>query len=296
MAMVIQEMFDSRRVFLAKDSERGVLEFVGYGTDDDAESRTAFVAAIPATFTFFVHPLTLLDFTHWTLGGKLWRATANYGPDPAPLFPAVGIVGPPIPVEPAPEYDEPLGPDYSFDFVGGTEHVTQSRRTISATGRNGRIPPNAMGAIGVTADNRVNGCERTSPNKEWSRTVTFQSITMQYIQTVAAMVGCTNNAQFYGKPPLSQVFVGGTAQTDDTSRARVTFKFLHRPNLTNIVICPGLTVPSKKGSEYLWVSYKPASGPDRVGAGANANTMQPDAAYVERIVDAVDFGQLRIGA
>ncbi|WP_439624060.1 hypothetical protein [Gemmata sp.] len=292
MAITIQEMFDSRHWTYSKDREQGVLEFVGYGTDDDAESRTAFDAAIPAAFTFKTNPLTRLDFTHWTLGGKFWRATANYGPDAAPLYPAVGIVGPPTPVAAAPGPNDPLGPEYSFDFTGVTEKITQSKETTGRYLRDGdgtgTDAPDYKGAIGVTRDG-VEGCERISPNLEWSRTVTFQSVTLAYIDVVKAMVGSTNHAAFYGKPARSQVFMGGNCQIDDTRRAKVTFKFLDRPNLTNVVICPGLTVSIKNGSEYLWCSYSPAV--DR-----NKFVRQPDAAYVERVCDAVDFGLLGIGA
>jgi hypothetical protein len=130
-----------------------------------------------------------------------------------------------------------------------------------------------------------------SPNLVWSRTVTFASVTTEYIDLVTSLVGTTNDATFYNKPAKSQVFLGGNCQTDDTFKAKVTFKFLSRPNLTNIEICttPGdLTVPAKNGSEYLWVSYK------RVDTN-NKLFKQPDAAYVEKIYDAADWSQLRIG-
>lgn len=289
MALTIREMFDSRRWNPAKDRETGVLEFVGYGTDDDAEARAAFDAAIPATFTPFLFPLTRLSFDLWTLGGKFWRATAPYGPDPAPLLPAVGIAGPPAPVLGVPTENQALGPDYSFDFTGVTEKITQSKATVSATKRGGGAAPDTKGAIGVTADGQVQGCERISPNQEWSKSVTFGCITLAYIKSVSALVGNTNISPFYTFPAGSLIFMGDTAQTDDTYRAKVTFKFLHVPNATSVVICSDLVVAVKRGADYLWVSYKS-------GFDANRPVQVPDAAYVERIVDDVDFSLLGIRA
>lgn len=288
MAFEVQEAKRSRRVVLAKDTETATLEFVGYGTDDDAAARSGFAAAAPATFVALANPLVRLDLDVSTLGGLFWTAIAHYGPDPAPLYPPVGILGPPSPVSAAPGPTEPLGPDYSFDFTGVTERITQAKETISRTKRGGGAAPDTQGAIQVTADGKVEGCERISPNLEWSRTVTFESITFEYIKDVAALVGSVNNATFYNQPAGSVLLIGGNAQTDDTRKAKVTFKFLNRPNRTNIDICTDLQVPAKKGHEYLWVSYKRVQD-------ANNLTRQPDAAYVERIYDTADFASLRIG-
>lgn len=292
MPFTITERFDSRRHVYSKDREHGIMEFTGFGTDDDAVARAAFNATIPTVFTFMANPLTRLDFETWTLGGLFWRAVANFGPDTAPVYPAVGIPGPPTPVVAAPNPNAPLGADFAFDFTGVPERITQSKETKGRYLRDGsglgNDGPDHKGAIGVTADGQVEGCEKPSPNLEWSRTVTFASVTMAYIDTVAALVGTTNNAMFYGRPAGSQVFMGGNCQIDDTYRAKVTLKFTSRPNLTNIVICSGLTVATKLGSDYLWVSYK-------AGNNTNSSVQQPRAAYVERISDPADWSAFGIG-
>lgn len=291
--MDIIEFFSSRKVMLAKDTETATLDFVGYGTDDDAVARADFALAIPAFFTAFTNPLTLLYFDSYTLGGLFWKATAYYGPDTAPPFPAVGIAGPPTPVAAAPGLNTPLGPDFSFDFNGVIEHITQSKQTVASYKR-GAVggAADTQRAIGVTKDGQILGCDKVSPNFEWSRTVTFGSVTLEYLQTVSGLVGSTNNATFYNFPAKSLIFLGGNAQTKDTMRAVCTFKFLHRPNLTGITICNDLPfapeVIDKKGSEFLWVSYKNVDN-------ANKITQQPDAVYIERICDEADFADLRIG-
>lgn len=293
MAFTVQEFVTSRRVRLAKDTESATLEYVGYGTADDREARLGFDAAIPQTFTPFTNPLVRLDFDSQTLGGLFWRAVAEFGPDPAPLFPAVGGVGPPAPVAAAPGPNTPLGPDFAFDFTGVTEHVTQSKQTVKEIARNAfdlPVPaPDTEGAIGVSRDG-IAGTDRVSPNLEWTRTVTFASVTTEYVRLVAKLVGTVNDGPFYGRQAGECLFMGGTCQTDDTFRAKVTFKFLDRPNVAeSIPIAPGLLlIGGKRGHDYLWVSYR-----DKPNSGKF--TKVPDAAYVERIYDYVDFAQLRIG-
>lgn len=299
MPFSVSEFKTSRRVMLAKDSESATLEYVGYGADDDAVARAGFSAVIPATFTAFTNPLKLLDWDCWTEGGLFWRATAHFGPDNAPLFPDVGIVGPPAPVAAAPGLNTPLGPDYSFDFTGVTERITQSKETIARKNRNGGAGEDNKQAIGITADGEVEGCERISPNLEWSRTVTFASITTGYINVVVGLVGTVNNNTFYGRPKGTSLFMGGNCQIDDTRKAKVTFKFLDRPNLTTLTVSPGfnLTLADtlvgpraaiKEGHEYLWVSYGDVPGVRKL-------VQVPVDAYVERIYDYGDFSGLRIG-
>jgi hypothetical protein len=291
----VVEFRESRRHYRAKDTESAELMFVGFGDANNQTAAAAFDVAIPATFTPLAggNTLKLLSRDITTVGGGFWRATAHYGPDNAPIFPAVGGVGPPEPVPTVPGLTDPLGPDFAFDFTGVTEHITQSKETVSSVQRFSGVGPAPPGpdtqrAIGITADGRVEGCERIRPNLEWSVTRTFAAVTHDYIMLVASLVGTVNDDTFYGRPAGECLFVGGNCQIDDTMRAKCTFKFLDSPNLTNIEICDDLTVTAKKGHEYLWVAYRDAKDGNRI-------TQQPDAAYVEKIYDLADFAQLRIG-
>lgn len=285
MAIRITEFRDSRKLLLAKDTERVTLEFVGFGSVIESDMWVAFDAAIPASVPAMTGTLPRIDFQCQTIGGGFWTATATYAADSAPVYP--GMAAGPVPA--APGLDTPLGPDFSFDFTGVTEHITQSKETVAAQEITAGVAPNTQRAIGVTKDGEVQGCDRISPNLEFTRSVTFQAITLNYILTVKSLVGSTNNAPFYSHPAGSLIFMGGTAQTKDLTRAVCTFKFLARDNETGIVVCPGMPAVNKKGSEYLWVLYA-----DKENADMMIQT--PKAVYVERIVDSKDFSLLRIGA
>ena len=310
MPFAVTENFDSRKVTWTKDRELATLTYTGYGSDDDAVARESFNAEIPLTFKPFSNTLVRLNLEVWTMGGLFWQATADYGPDNAPLYPGVGAAGDPTPLSPllaAPGPNTPLGPGYSFDFTGITERIFQSKETTFSLKRPFativdplmELPagpaPDCQQAIGQTKDD-IEGCERISPNLEWSRTVTFEFITQVYIDAVAALAGTTNISTFYGLPAGTQLFMGGNCQTDDVKKAKVTFKFLSRPNVSTVLICTGITIEpppgrayAKGGHEYVWCSYRSAFSENR-------HVFNPKSAYVEQIYSEADFSALRIGS
>jgi hypothetical protein len=294
----VVEFRESRRHYRAKDTEAADLMFVGFGDVNNQTAAAAFDVAIPTTFVSLAggNTLTLLSRDVSTVGGGFWRAMAHYGPDGAPLFPAVGGIGDPLPPPSAPGLTDALGPDFAFDFTGVTEHILQSKETMNSARNGGGAVPDTKGAIGITADGRVEGCQRISPNFEWSRTVTFASITWTYLIALSDMVGTVNDSEFYHHAAGECLLLGGNCQIDDTLRAKVTFKFMRIKNRTTVPICDGFTLEAnaprtfaKLGHEYLWCSYENAKD-------ANARVMIPKAAYVEKIYDLADFTLLRIGS
>lgn len=281
------ELYNSRQFYIGKESVEGRLNYAVHGSADDAAIRAYLETNLPATFPG-IGELVRGDIDIRTVGGFLWYADIPYIPDSAPLYPAVGGVGPVIDPPAAPGINAPLGADFSFDLSAQTEHITQSKETISKTKRGGGVAANTKQAIGVTADGEVKGCDRFKPYLEWSTTKTFQSITMDYIRMLSELVGTTNASTFYGYSAGTTMFMGASGNTKDTFKCVVSFKFAYQKNETDIVITDGLTVPAKGGWNYLWVSYK--NVPD-----ANKLTQQPEAAYVERIYDATSYAILGIG-
>lgn len=284
MAIEVYEFYQSRRVNLAWDAQTADLMYVLNGTSDDAEARAAFLAAIPAQF----FGLRFQNIDVEPVGGLFWRASAKYDSRVTEEQAGQGGTDPTTPLD-VPGQNDPLGAEYAFDITAVTEKITQSKQTISKTKRGGGLAPDNQKAIGVTIDGEVEGCDRMSPHFEWSVTRIFGFVTLQYFQSLYALVGTTNNAQFYGFPIGTLLFIGASLQARDTQKVTMTYKFAARPNEVNIAICDNLTVPAKKGWEYLWVSYKNV-------ADANKLFMQPDAAYVERIYDSSDFTLIGIGA
>ena len=281
------ELYNSRHFIVGKDSQEGTLEYIVYGIAEDGAARTLLLDTAPKTFPG-IAGLVRGDVRISTLGGLLWYATIPYLPDYAPEYPSVGIVGPPEPVPPAPGMNTPLGADFAFDLTAQTEKIYQSLATVSRTKRGGGQAPDTKGAIGISADGEVKGCDKFMPHLEWATSKTFTSITMDYLRQLSELVGTTNNAPFYGYATNTNMFMGASGNTKDVGKCVVTFKFAYKKNRTSIPICDGLTVPAKKGWEYLWVAYKNVEDQMQL-------TQQPDAAYVEKIYEEANYGGMGIG-
>jgi len=293
--IIITELPNSRTYVTGKDTLQGVLEYVITGTNDDKVVRDKVLATSPLVYP--TEPrLVRGDVQTRPIAGNLSYATVQYIPDYAPLYPPVGIAGPIRPVPAAPGLNTPLGADFAFDLTAQTEHITQSKETISKTGRSNFptagvnvTPPDNKRAIGITADGNVQGCDRFKPYLEWSTSKTFESITLDYIYKLSKLIGTVNKAPFYGSAAGTQMFLGASGNTKDLNKCVVTFKFARQENITTpINICTGLDVPAKKAWEYLWVAYKNVED-------ARQLTQQPVAAYVERIYDEGDYAIMGIG-
>jgi hypothetical protein len=289
MAFDIYELYSSRQVNIGFEKQTATLQFVGYGTDDDTIARQGFIDTVPLLF----FGLEFQDMDINPVGGLFWSCTAKY--DSVITKDLPGLTGTPSanpdPGNTPPNPTDALGPEYSFDISSVTEHITQSKRTISRTKRGLGIAPDNKRAIGITADGEVQGCDRQSPHLEWSVQRIFGFITLEYIQLLNTLVNKTNKFEFYGFPVGSVLFMGASLQSKSQQNVSVTFKFAVQKNEVGINICdnPDLTVPSKRGWDYLWIAYKNV-------ANANQLTQVPDAAYVEQIYDEVDFALIGIGA
>jgi len=86
----------------------------------------------------------------------------------------------------------------SFDMTGGTQHITQSRKTVARYGAGVELPAaDFRGAIGVTHDS-VEGCDITVPTFRFSVTlyVAAASMTAEYLATLYNRTGKVNADKF----------------------------------------------------------------------------------------------------
>lgn len=278
------EFYQSRVVDIGSDNQTADLMFVCYGTDDDAVARALFASEIPALFLGIY-----IDTIHIEpVGGLFWKADVHYDSKITNTEEGLGDASNPNTPPANPGDSDPLGAEWSFDISVVDEKITQSKATISKTKRGPGVAPDNQKAIGISNDGEVEGCNRSSPHMEFSLTRVFGFVTLAYLRSLYTLVGTTNNASFYGYPTGTVLFIGASAKSQDNQKITISFKFAARPNETNIAICDNLTVPAKKGWEYLWVSYKNTQDNNRL-------FMQPDAAYVEKIYDSSNFSLIGIG-
>ncbi|MDD5597633.1 MAG: hypothetical protein PHV82_06795 [Victivallaceae bacterium] len=185
--------------------------------------------------------------------------------------------------------DDDSDPVYSFDTGGGTQHLTQSLETIS---KYPSTAPDYSGAIGYDGED-VKGVDVTMPIMNFSETHYLKpsKVTTKYKKTIGELTGSVNNGAFKGYTEGEVLFLGasGSRRGDSSSNLwEVTYKFAVSANRKSIKV-GDLTVTEKKGWDYLWVRYA-----DDV-KDKKTLVKKPIAAYVEKVYERKDFGNLGIG-
>lgn len=266
------------------------LRWIVTGTDSKEDALVLLLATAPTDHLGFVRQ----QYTVEWIGGPTWKGHVKYG--------VLGLgsggvpvgVTPPTPTAPggggAGTQDVPLGMGFAFDTTGRTVRITNSIETISATPVSGVTAPDFKGAINV-ADGKVEGIDIPAPSLRWSKTVAKASLPMGYIRTLKNATGKTNDAEFYGFPAYSLIYMGATGQFVEGTGWSVTHNFEHEETQTDLPIgSSGIEVPEKKGSEVMWVYFKEA-----FDMTANDWVLRPLAAYVERVLRPWNFATLEIG-
>jgi hypothetical protein len=180
-------------------------------------------------------------------------------------------------------------PVFSFDTGGGTQHLTQSLKTVA---KYPTTAPDYSGAIGYDGEN-VNGIDVTMPVMNFSETHYLKpgKVSTKYKKTIAELTGSVNSNSFKGYSEGEVLFLGASGSRRGDSRSdlwEVTYKFAVSANRKDIKV-GDLTVTEKKGWDYLWVRYA-----DDV-KDKKTLVKKPSAAYVEKVYERKDFGLLGIG-
>ena len=180
---------------------------------------------------------------------------------------------------------------FSFDTGGGTQHITQSLSNVGRYGQSGDTAPDFKGAINVTHDS-VEGCDIIVPVYNWSEThyKPDSAVTLAYRGTLFGLTGKVNNAAFKGFAAGEVLFLGASGSKRGASDWEISYRFASSPNRASITDIPTITIPSKKGWEYLWIRYH-----DVLDTAAKMLVKRPCAAYVEKVYEEGSFSGLGIG-
>ena len=297
----IGELQDSKALSVDRTASKSDIKLVAFGSDNDNIIYQACVKFLPR----YYYRLRLQSINPVPQGNGVWLVAATYQTVAIEValanVPAESAPPPPQ----APGANDSLDNSYAFTIGETTRHITQSLKTISRTGLGFAAPPVYGGAIGVTKD-KVEGVDVGVGTLVFTVTRTSPDITLSYVRKLRTLVGCTNNAAWYGFDK-GAVKYKGTSFTpkpgnDAASAAGMTeyqgvFTFEVGQNQTNVTVVPpntvpgasiGLIVPAVGAWEYLWVAYESA-----VDSGRTVE--RPFAAYVEQVRPAVDFALLGIG-
>jgi len=244
------------------------------GTSVEADATAAIVAAAPAQ----VGQVFLSSVTVDETADETWEGVAHYAP--------FGNKKPELVNWPTPQY--------SFDTQGATQHLTQTRQTISATvpiGDPAATINDFGGGINVNYDGEVSGVDVPIAAYTWTEKWTFlpANVTSFYLKYLFNLSTCVNKYSFRTFEPGEVIFLGASGQQTEPDRCEITYKFSALPNATDIPV-GDITVPAKRGWDYMWVIYYKSANTD-----LKKIVSKPKAAYVEQVYEYADFSPLMIG-
>ena len=271
MSIAVTERMTSRELSVSGDKRTLKRHFIVDGTHDETDAETALLNAIEAIYNGLVRDSYSIDPVNpdTVTETGLWEASATYK---------------------SPTYAEPETGDssFSFDTGGGSQHITQSLSTIGRYAASGTAP-DFKGAINVT-ETSVDGVDIITPVYKFSEThyLADAAVTSGYKGTLFNLTGKVNSGSFKGFAGGEVLFEGASGAKRGEDQWEITFKFAASPNRTNISIGE-ITVPAKKGWEYLWVQYA-----DDEDTAAKALVKKPVAAYVEKVYEEASFAGLGI--
>lgn len=309
MAAAVWELAKQSLDVGGSETPRAVGVYLVQNAPNFAEAYAAVVAAAGGTLAGLPSHSVNLD----EQGGGVWTATVNYTVGSGRTGYELGTPGErPNPLVPAPTPpQEPtaaavIGPEWSFDTTGGTQHITQSLATRDGVGTTGPLSiNNGSGrfkrAIGVTKDS-VEGVDVVARKLEIGLTVRPSFVTLGYIQDVFKLTATTNKDPYLGFAAGELLFLGASGQsqtpTDGSTPAwTVSFKWAASPNRTQAMIDPVTMQQVTKvagnlyhfalirGWDYVWVTYAQKSEDGRT-------SLVPETAWVEKVYADGDFRKL----
>lgn len=196
---------------------------------------------------------------------------------------------------------EPEDGDYkwSFDTTGGTKHVTQALAHAGTFDSTGSLDAYDLhhGAIGVNENGEVEGVDIPDKTFKWteSRQLLLGNYAWSYASTIKSLTGRINDSPFRGFEAESVLFEGaqGGFSAKNPLILDLTFHFSYQSPIT-----PGSEASTlinivditKKGQDYLWVSYKTTTDEDY-----HFSVKKPTFVFVEKVFLSANFSLLGIG-
>ena len=307
MALEIFEAARSRPLMVGVGQGSIDCAFLIRGSEDEALVWSFLHANTPAVYLGLWKQSVSVD----PQGGGFWNGTVKYGLPTGKDF-STGEGGGSGGNTPAEYADSDiLGPEFSWDTTGGTQHITQSRRTLSRTARPGSpAVPDFKGAIGVSEDG-VAGCDVLVPKGEFSITLRVERVSHRYWKRLEDITGCMNLKRWNTHRPGEVRFDGSAGKYAGNNRDdfsfMVTYKFSRAKNQEEITLIPAeldaekkpkagtdFTIkggpspdgksflPAKRGWDHIWCGYRKEADADQV-------VQRPVFAVVEEVLEAVDF-------
>lgn len=177
----------------------------------------------------------------------------------------------------------------SFDIAGQNTRITQSKQTMGRYSAAGVTNRDFGGAINVSADGSVEGCDIIIPFLCYTVNYVFQDadVTTGFVDLLATIVGTVNNAAFRGYQAGELLLTRVTGSPRADGHWDISFGFAVSRNKTGLTL-GGITDITKDGWDYLWVFYVDTKDGSYVHK-------KPGQVNVERVFDRSNYALLQIG-
>ncbi len=243
-------------------------EIEGSGTDDAVKSALA--AQSPTTYGGLVRD----TYSAKEEGNGLWIGEVRY-----------------VSASMQKREPQPVGSvRETFNTGGGTQHITQARETkmVYASGDFPVSMSDTNGAIGVTLEGEVQGCDVTVPAYNFTRRKVFQpgDVDNDCKAIIYALTGTVNDDEFEGFAAGEVLFLGAEGSDRDDGRYEINFNFSAKPNRTDVSV-GDIEGIEYNGWDYVWILYAPKENDD-----TKLVMKKPVGVWVERVYDEGDFDGL----
>lgn len=181
----------------------------------------------------------------------------------------------------------------SVEVAGQSSRLTQAYKHIGEYAPSGKTARKFKGAIGVTSDGAIEGAEVIVPAISYvvNLTVPSSQVDDDYVRGVATIVGSQNKKAFHGYKAgeLLLTRVSGSQRGDGNTD--LSFSFSVSLNETSLVITGNdgdITIPNKRGWDYLWVFYDDRTITD---GSLKYTARVPISAHLEQVYKDGDFAK-----
>lgn len=266
MATVVQT-WDGAKI-VAADQSTITSEYNIFDESDEFQAEIALNAATPTTFGAWKKSSVSIDSR---VSADTWRGTVEWSGF------ATKEIG---------------DSSYTFNTGGGTAHVATSLDTLSATPAPGVAEaPDFDRCINVD-DDSVGGIDIVTPRYVWTEKhfLAAATVTDSYKLTLFSLTGAWNNSTFKDFAVGECMFLGAAGSLRDYTTWEITYNFESVPNRTSFEF-GSITVPLKRGFDYVWGRYVPWED-----AAAGRMGRVAIAAYVEQVSPAGNLALLGIGS
>lgn len=180
--------------------------------------------------------------------------------------------------------DVTLGRNWSYSISPQTTRITNGLSLISATAPAGQTAPDYGTMINASPEG-IGGTDIFIPEGSINISETVPNMTVGRFIKLCWLACKMNFAAWAGFGPRELLYMGSQiAEADANGKRKLNHELKYSPTYKNIVVSSDITVPIKRGWDYLWILYGQVKD-----SGSNLTIQKPIAAYVVKVYPEINI-------